>query len=132
MLFMNNPPDPSLLPVHSLRIRLRVLVARILVAPVHDPEKSVRASLCAHRTKPAVIGAEEIAARLAFEGGADGREDFLVDGIVMDVSDERMAPGVLRIAAALVDLHPGIRGAEMFMSHDAGEQFIRIRILRRA
>ena len=50
----------------------------------------------------------------------------------MDVADEGVAPGVLRIHAALVDLDAGIRGAEVLVLHDAGQQLIGIRVLRRA
>ena len=55
-----------------------------------------------------------------------------MDGVVVDIPDEGVAPGVLGIHAALVDLNPGIRGAEVLVLHDAGQQLIRIGILRRA
>ncbi len=67
-----------------------------------------------------------------FEGGTDGHDDFLVNGVVVDVADEGVAVGVGGIDAALLNLHAGIGGAEVFMLHDAGQQLIRIRILGRA
>ena len=127
----NDAPDPPTITIHAFGIGFGVLVAGILVAPVHDPEEAVGAGLGADGAEPAVVGAEKVAARLAFEGGADGREHFLVDGVVVDVADEGVAVGVGGIAAALVDLNTCIRGAEVLVLHDAGQKLIRVWILRR-
>ena len=117
--------------VHAFGIRFGVLVAGILVAPAHDPEEAVGTRLRTDGAEPAVVGAEEVATWLAFEAGTDGREDFLVDGVVVDVADEGVAVRVGGIAAALINLHAGIRGAEVFVLHDAGQLLVGIRILRR-
>ena len=127
----DDTPDAAVLTVHAFGVGLGVLVAGILVAPVHDPQEAVGAGLGADWAEPAVVGAEEVATRLAFEGGTDGCENFLVDGVVVDVADEGVAVRVGGIAAALINLHAGIRGAAVFVLHDAGQLLVGIRILRR-
>ena len=127
---VRDPPDTSLFPVHAFGVGERVLVTGVFVAPVHHPEEAVGAGLGADGAEPAVVGAEEVAAGLAFEGGTDGREHFLVDGVVVDVADEGVTVRVSGITASLVNLNTSISRAEVFVLHDAGQQLIRVRILR--
>ena len=131
---ITNPPDPPLLAVHARRIRLRILIARILVAPVHHPQNPVWPRLDAHRPEPPVVRPQKIPNRPRLEPRTRRLQRFLVNRIVMDVPEKRMPRRVPGIHPALINLNPRIRSPEMLRLirlHNARQQLIRIRILRR-
>ncbi len=51
--------------------------------------------------------------------------------VVVNIADEGMPMRVRRIASSLINLDARIRRAEVLVLHDAGQQLIGIRILRR-
>ena len=116
----DDTPDSTPFAIHTFGVGFSVLIAGIFVTPVHDPEKAVGAGLGADGAEPAVVGAQEVAAGLAFEGGTDGREHFLVDGVVVDVADEGVTMRIGRITTSLVNLNASISRAEVLVFDDAG------------
>ena len=68
----DDAPDAPAFAIHTFGVGFSVLVAGILVAPVHDPEEAVGTGLGADGAEPAVIGAQEVASWLAFEVAPTG------------------------------------------------------------
>jgi len=55
------------LAIHAFGVGIGVLVARIFVIPIHDPDGAVGTGLGAHGHEPAVVGADEILDELALK-----------------------------------------------------------------
>ena len=125
-------PDAAMLAIDAVGVRVRVLVTRIFVVPVHDPDRAVGPGLGAYRPEPSVARRQEILARRGLETGTVRREMIVVDRALMDVAQERLAQPLPGKLVALVNVHPGVGGHEMFVVHNGGEQFVGVGIGRRA
>src|SRR4051812_43070060 len=109
---INDAPDSTVGAIHAFWIGIGVLIARIFVIPIHDPDRAVGTNLRADGTKPAVVRAHKIAHKRIVEGGAIGREAVLMYGAVMDVSHQHHALVFARELISLVNLEPRVGGAE--------------------
>src|SRR4051812_8694007 len=66
---VNDAPDASTFAVDAFGICLSVLVARIFIAPIGDPERAIGTDLFAHWPKPFVFGGHEISLWIGREAG---------------------------------------------------------------
>src|SRR5712671_3881590 len=114
--------------IHAFGISLGILVTRIFILPIHDPERAIRPGLSADGTEPAVGGSQKIFVGGAFKARTGRREFVLIDRALMDVADENRAKPLRGILAALINVHSCEGGAKMLMVHNRRQQLIRIRI----
>ena len=118
----DDAPDAAAFAIDAGGVGVGVLVARILVIPVHHPHRSVRPGLRAHGHEPAVLGRQEIAAVGPLAGDetrALRREPVDVEGVLVDVPVQRRALPLGRPLVALIDVDARIGGHVVLVIHDA-------------
>src|SRR5439155_23829624 len=120
--------DAAMLTIHAVGVGIGILVARILVIPIHHPEGAVGTGLCGDGAEPWILRDEEIAPADfevafggaergtglgGFEAGAEWFEAVQVERALVDVAQERQPLPRRRELVALVNVHPSVRRAVM-------------------
>ena len=95
-----------------------ILVAGILVVPIHDPERAIGPGLSADRAKPAIVGDQKIFITGAYEARRGRSELIVIDGALMDIADKNGAKPLGGILASLINIDARECRAEMFMVDD--------------
>src|SRR5205814_1558980 len=114
---INNAPDSAMFPVDPLGVRVGVLIARIFVVPIHDPERAIRTGLSADRSKPTVVRDQKVFVAGAYEARSRRSELVVIDGALVNVADKNRSKPFRGILAALINIDAGKCRAEMLMVH---------------
>ena len=126
----DNAPNAATLTIDTFRVGSGILIAGVLVVPVHHPHRAVGASLHAYRHEPPVVGPQKITIGRGKERAALRGQSIAMNSVVVNISLEGHAAELRRILIALINIHTGVRRHGVLVVDDTGEQVVGVGIGR--